>query len=244
MYQPPRTSTRLEDDTDRAASSSNPRAYDHSARKRPLQAERQYSFAFFMPRAPDQDEGLQEDVIAQGLISVEEAAECFLRFTERMLPHFPIVVFPPGTTAPVVRRKRPVLFLAILGAASGHLGDGARKLLVEQLMKIFANRIFMRGDKDLDLVQAIQVSAIWYFPPESFDEVKVYHLFHLAAIMATELDFGRAARPSTFRLSLHKDGDLSRPGELGRPALGAFRLNEPQPECQRAWLSCYIVCGM
>ncbi len=191
-----------------------------------------------MPEAPDQDRVAPEDVVDQGLISIEEAAECFLRFTDIMLPHFPVVVFTPGITAAVVRRTRPVLFLAILGAASGHLGEGVRKMLVEELMRTYANRIIMRGDKSLDLLQAIQVSAIWYFPPEHFDEIKVYQLFHMAAVMATELDFRRAARQSPSTLSLLKDGDSA------RPLLGASRPKEPQPDCQRAWLSCYIVCGM
>jgi hypothetical protein len=237
---------RLEDDADRAASSSHPRACDNTTRKRALQAEHPYSLTFFMPRPADQDKDLQEDVIDQGLLSVEEAMECFSRFTDTMLPHFPVVVFPSGTTAPIVRRTRPALFLAILGAASGYLGDGVRKLLVEELMRTFANRITMRGDKSLDLVQAIQVAAIWYFPPERFDEIKVYQLFHLAAIIATELDFGRAApaRSSTSRLSLLKDGELNRPGDLGHHLLGASRPSEPESECQRAWLSCYIVCNM
>jgi len=244
MHRPPRRRMRLKDDADQAASSSHPRACDITTRKRALQAEHPYSLTFFMPRTADQDKDLQEDVIDQGLLSVEEAMECFSRFTDSMLPHFPVVVFPPGTTTPMVRRTRPALFLAILGAASGHLDDGVRKLLVEELMRTFANRIIMRGDKSLDLVQALQVAAIWYFPPERFDEIKVYQLFQLAAIMATELDFGRAARSSTTRLSLLKDGELNRPGNLGHPPLGASRLSEPEPECQRAWLSCYIVCNM
>jgi hypothetical protein len=234
---------RLEDDADQAASSSHPRACDITTRKRALQAEHSYSLTFFMPRTVDQDKD-PRDVIDQGLLSVEEAMECFSRFTDSMLPHFPVVVFPPRTTAPMVRRTRPALFLAILGAASSHLGDGVRKLLVEELMRTFANRIIMRGDKSLDLVQALQVAAIWYFPPERFDEIKVYQPFHLAAIMATELDFGRAARSSTTRLSLLKDGELNRLGDLGHPPLGASRPSEPEPECQRAWLSCYIVCNM
>jgi hypothetical protein len=207
-------------------------------RKKALQAEHHYSFAFFMSAAPDPDKDLQKDVIGQGIISVEEAVECFVRFRDVMLPHFPVVVFPPGTTATIVRRTRPVLFNAILAAASGNLGEGVRKLLVEELMRTFANWILTKGNKSLDLVQALQVSAIWYFPPERFDEVQVYQLFHLAAIMTTELDFRRARRPSTSRLSPPKEGDL------GHPPQGISRPKESESECQRAWLSCYITCGM
>ena len=207
-------------------------------RRRTLQAEHQYSFAFFLPRPSEPDKDLPVDVIDQGLISLEEAEECFVRFTEVMLPHFPIVVFPPGTTASIVRRTRPVLFLAILGAASGHLGEGIRKTLMEEVMRTFADRIIMRGDKNLDLVQAIQVSAVWYFPPEHFDEIRVYQFIHMAAIMAIELDFVRAARPSTSRLSLLKDAEVARPPPINSAP------KEPQAECQRALLCCYILCGM
>jgi hypothetical protein len=226
-------------DADQAASSSASAKRDQKTRRRrTLQAEHQYSVAFFLPRPPETDKDLPEDVIDQGLISLEEADECFVRFTEAMLPHFPVVVFPPGTTASTVRRTRPILFLAILGAASGHLGEGVRKALVEEVMRTYADRMFMSGDKNLDLVQAIQVSAVWYFPPERFGEVKVYQMIHLAAIVAIDLDFYQATRRSTSRLPLRRDA------EVESQPLGASRPKEPQLECQRALLCCYILCGM
>jgi hypothetical protein len=191
-----------------------------------------------LPRPPDPESIVHEDVIDQGLISLEEAENCFARFIEVMLPHFPVVVFPPGITVSAVRRTRPVLFLAVLGAASGILGEGSRKALVGEVMRTFADRIIMTGEKNLDLVQAIQVSAVWYFPPERFDEVKVYQLIHMATIMAIELDFVQAARPSTSRLSLLKDG------LTGRPLTASSPPKKPQADCQRALLTCYILCGM
>lgn len=224
-------------DADQAASSSASAKRDQKKR-RTLQAEHQYSFAFFLPRPPETDKDFPEDVIDQGLISLKEAEECFVRFTEAMLPHFPVVVFPPGTTASIVRRTRPILFLAILGAASGHLGERIRKALVEEAMRTYADRMFMSGDKNLDLVQAIQVSAAWYFPPERFGEVKAYQIIHLAAIVAIDLDFLQATRRSTSRLSLLRDA------EVGPQPPGASRPKEPQLECQRALLCCYILCGM
>lgn len=239
MQATPRRSVRHGDlDAAQGASSSAPAKRDQKTRKRTLQAEHQYSFAFFLPRPSHLEQDFPEDVIDQGLISLEEAEECFVRFTEVMLPHFPVVVFPPGTTASILRRTRPVLFLAILGAASGHLGDGIRKTLVDEVMRTYADRMFMGSHRNLDLVQAIQVSAAWYFPPERFDEVKAYQLMHMAALLAIELDFLRPARPSTYRLSLRKDA------EVGPPPLGPSRPMELQSECQRALLCCYILCGM
>jgi len=239
MHKTPRRIVRHEDlDADQAASSSAPANRDHQMRRRILQAEHQYSFAFFLPRPSQPDKDLPEDVIDQGLISLQEAEECFVRFTEVMLPHFPVVVFPPGTTASIIRRKRSVLFLAILGAACGYLGEGIQKMVMDEVMKTYADRIIMSGDKNLDLVQAIQVSAIWYFPPERFDEVRVYQFIHMAAIMVIELDFVRAARPSTSRLSLLKEAEVGRPPPIHSAPKG------PQAECQRALLCSYILCGM
>src|SRR5208282_5524518 len=80
-------------------SSPTPARPDHMTKRKSLHPEHQYSFSFFLPRPPDPDSILQEDVIDQGLISLEEAEECFVRFTEVMLPHFPVVAFPPGITA-------------------------------------------------------------------------------------------------------------------------------------------------
>lgn len=58
-------------------------------------------------------------------------------------------------------------------------------------MQIFADSIIVHGQKSLELVQAIMISVIWYFPPEHFEELKFYQLVHLAAVMAIDIGLGR-----------------------------------------------------
>lgn len=214
---------------------SNP---DDRARRKTLNAEHQYSYSFFLPKIPKADHIIQNDIISQGMLSLEEAEQIFTRFTESMLPHFPAIAFPPGTTVSTLRGTKPALLLAILGAASNIMGGSVQRELMAEVLKNYADRIVVKGDKDLDLLQAIQVSVLWYFPPEHFNEVKVYQFIHMAAIMAIELEFGQPARSCSSRLPMIKN---ARPSQLvpKDPLLDTSKRDE-----QRALLTCYILCSM
>ncbi len=132
----------------------------------------------------------QSDVVDRGIIAMDEVPVLFQRYTDRMGVHLPAIVFPPGTTAAEVRTKSPVLFLAIMSVASSETPNTQRQL-VKELMQIFADEIIMRGHKSLELVQALIISVVWYFPPEHFEELKFYQMVHLAAVMALDIGLGR-----------------------------------------------------
>ncbi|KAI1274359.1 hypothetical protein F5Y07DRAFT_217182 [Xylaria sp. FL0933] len=133
---------------------------------------------------------LQPDVVDRAIIALEQVPVLFHRYTDRMAVHLPVVVFPPGTTAADVRTKSPILFLAIMSVASSETPNLQRQL-VKELMQIFADEIVVRGHKSLELVQALIVSVVWYFPPEHFEELKFYQMVHLAAVMALDIGLGR-----------------------------------------------------
>ncbi|KAK5635824.1 hypothetical protein RRF57_011536 [Xylaria bambusicola] len=130
------------------------------------------------------------DIVDRGIITLDEMATLFKRYTDRMAIHLPAVVFPPGTTAAEIRITRPILFLSIMSVASSETPNMQRQL-VKELMQIFADKIIMRGHKSLELVQAIIISVVWYFPPEHFEELKFYQMVHLAAVMALDMGLGR-----------------------------------------------------
>lgn len=205
---------------------------------RPRDAVRDHARRFLPPGAviampSDHDAGIPfiqyVDVIDQQLLSMDMATGLFDFFNERMAPHFPAVVFPPGTTAQEIRKTRPTLFLAILAAASGGTSHpDLRCALQKETKKAFAERIIVGSEKSLELVQALLVSSLYYYPPDVFEELTFYLLIHLASSMALDIGLGaKPRRPKAASLARNYDtadtySALSA-GERGVPP--------PQPSC-------------
>lgn len=160
------------------------------------------------------------DVVDRKLLSMEMASSIFDHYVENMVPHFPAVVFPLGTTAGDIRRKKPTLFLAILAAASGKYPD-LHRVLYTEISRTFADRVMVNGEKSLELVQALVLCTMWYFVPDHYVELKFYMYIHLAAVMA--LDIGIAKKKRPMRGSLRAP-----PQEPKNPAMGPGRNNEQE----------------
>ncbi|RPB03061.1 hypothetical protein L873DRAFT_1826418 [Choiromyces venosus 120613-1] len=131
------------------------------------------------------------DVIDRQLLGMEMARKIFDHYVEDLAPHFPAVVFPPGTIADKVRAKSPTLFLAILASASGTSHPDLHRALHKEISRALADKIMINGEKSLEIVQALLVTTVWYYPPEHFEELKFYMLIHQAAVMALEIGLGR-----------------------------------------------------
>jgi hypothetical protein len=172
------------------------------------------------------------DVIDRGIVTPDMAAKMFECYVERMALHMPAVVFPPSTTSNEVRKNKPTLFLAILATASCMNYPQLQKPLTNEIMSIFAERIICNGEKSLELIQALHVSTLWYWPPDHFKELKFYQLIHIAAVMAIDIGMGRPAKASKKSVELFRNH--------------GWRKNPyPDPEtieARRAWLTCYFLC--
>lgn len=170
------------------------------------------------------------DVIDKGFVDVEVATAAFDRYVNDMAPQVPVVVFPPGTKMEDIRRTKPFLLHAILSVAVGPIRPSAQVPLVHELYKMIAEMVVMRGEKSLELVQAISVSFMWYMPPDHFEELKFYQLIHMAVIMAMDVGMNRRTRTA------------GRPFNLIRDLLGKkpSSLDPDAPETRRAWLGCYF----
>ncbi|KAI1259299.1 hypothetical protein F5Y18DRAFT_312370 [Xylariaceae sp. FL1019] len=172
------------------------------------------------------------DIIDRGIITMDDAAVLFRRYTDGMAPHLPAVVFPGGTTVAEVRKTRPILFLSVMAVAASETPNIQRQM-VKELMQIFAEKIVLTGEKSLELVQAIMISVIWYFPPEHFEELRFYQMVHMAAVMAIDIGLGRRQNSPKSRLIPYTWRDHP------------FR-KEPLPdpltiEARRTWLACYFL---
>lgn len=176
------------------------------------------------------------DVIDRGIVSSEWATQIFNRYVSNLVPIMPVVVFPPNTTAAEIRKMKPVLFLAILCAGSSTDYPDLQKTLTKEVMSIYADRIICNGEKTLELIQALQVSTLWYWPPEHFEELKFYQLVHLAAVMAIDINISRKSKSRTYRDSKSVAG-LWRDQPWRRTPF-------PDPEsveARRAWCACYFM---
>lgn len=171
------------------------------------------------------------DVVERGILSAEKASELFQRYNTHMMPHMPAVVFPSGTSADDLRRSKPLLFLAIMSASSSESPHVQRRL-VKELMQIFAEKIIITGEKSLEIVQALQVAVIWYWPPEHFEELKFYQLVHIGAVMALDIGLGRRTGGRKTQIPYQW---------RNHPLKRALPPDPTSVECRRAWLASYFL---
>ncbi|KAL1842097.1 hypothetical protein VTJ49DRAFT_6079 [Mycothermus thermophilus] len=174
------------------------------------------------------------DVIDRGLLTMDLATELFQRYKNHMCPHLPAVIFPPSMTAAELRTTKPTLFLAIMAAAC-FSNPSVQRTLTHELMQVLADSIVVRGRKSLELVQALQVATIWYWPPDNFEELKFYQLVHMAVVMAIDLGLGRRKNVR---------GGVPRHLPIHHRDLPLRKHPPPDPttlEARRAWITAYFL---
>ncbi|KAE8348423.1 hypothetical protein BDV28DRAFT_161368 [Aspergillus coremiiformis] len=171
------------------------------------------------------------DVIDRGLVSAAVASEAFTRYVDHMSPHIPMVVFPPGTTMGDIRKTKPVLLHAIIAVAVGPFQPELQIPLIEDFYKVIAERVVVKGEKSLDLVQGLLVTCNWYIPPDHFEELKFYQLTHMAVTLAMDIGMYRRPMPKSRPWILIKDLILKK-----SPAQ-----DPDSAEARRAWLGCYFL---
>ncbi|PYH72154.1 Zn(II)2Cys6 transcription factor [Aspergillus vadensis CBS 113365] len=134
------------------------------------------------------------DVVDRGIVSLDMAQTLVSFFINEQMQFYPMVVLPSNTTAESLRRTSPVLFLSILAASSMTLNPHLAETLNEEMLKIFAERFFLRQEKSVELIQSILLMLIFYFPPTSRLQGQYYQYTHIATTMTLEL--GIAAGPA------------------------------------------------
>lgn len=151
------------------------------------------------------------------IISRTTAESIFTRYVCVLSPQCPVVVFSADTTAAEIRENKPALFLCILSVASSAVCTVAeQKELTSKARELIAERVACRGEKSLELIQALQVSSLWYRAPEHYRQVNLYQLVQMATTMAMDVGLDRMDRWTGSTLL-----------ELA--------------EAQRAWLGCFLL---
>ncbi|CRK48630.1 hypothetical protein BN1723_008123 [Verticillium longisporum] len=129
------------------------------------------------------------DIVDRGIISSQKADALLSRYNTQLVPHMPAVIFPPDLTATELRETRPTLFLAVATAASTDTPE-LQRLLSHELTRVFAEKIMIRAEKSLELVQALQITVTWYWLPDEYDQVHIYHLTTTCISMAIDIGLG------------------------------------------------------
>ncbi|PYH43295.1 C6 zinc finger domain protein [Aspergillus saccharolyticus JOP 1030-1] len=136
----------------------------------------------------------REDVIDRGVLSLEYANELVAFYVTELTAFAPIVVLPPHTTATQLRQSAPVLFLSVIAAASVSLDAQLAAVLNQEIIRVYAERFFINGDKSLELVQALLIMIVFYHPPDSPLKLQFYQYTHIAATMALEIGLASKRR--------------------------------------------------
>ncbi|KAK6496040.1 hypothetical protein TWF481_002066 [Arthrobotrys musiformis] len=202
------------------------------------------NFNFMMP--PPSIKVPLEDVIGRNLVSESQAEQYFSLFIE-MSAHFPFYVVPHGTTWKTLRRDKPVLLMAILCTASG-IEKRVQLVLDKDFRRVFSEKIFVQGEKTLELLQAGLIYLSWFqchFSPKTQIFLQMTHIF---ISLVTDLGYDRKpdkVKPPTGVVG--NDGNVASPmfSEAGsEPAGSPSKIEEQEfrsKEVRRAFLGCWWI---
>lgn len=175
------------------------------------------------------------DIIDRGIISMDQAGELFNIYRNDIAPKYPAVTIPETCLIEDLRESRPTLFLAVLAAASGKVDPSLYSTLHSEIILAYAHRTLMLGEKNIELVQAMLVTVIWYYPPGKFAQLKAYEYIHMAASMA--MDIGIGSTPS--RRAVRPEADASMTEQYTAERNYPTVAEAQDLEERRTFLACY-----
>jgi hypothetical protein len=169
------------------------------------------------------------DVIDRGVLSMDVANELVASYLINLVQFFPVVALPEGTTTFELRNAKPVLFLAIIAATSLGVDPDLSQKLNEELIQVYADEIFVKAQKSLEMIQSLLVTVLYYCPKDSAANLQFYQYTHMAATMALDLGIGSKPR-------MHE----STPGRQSGPKQDNFYDSRLLENC-RTILACYVM---
>jgi hypothetical protein len=193
-------------------------------------SQRGTSNGFMSPSESDPIPASQaSDVIGRGLLSMDVANDLVASYLANLVQFFPIVALPEGTRAFELRNSKPVLFLAIIAATSLGVDPDLSHKLNEELIRVYADLIFVKGQKSLELVQSLLITVLYYCPTDSAANLQFYQYTHMAVTMALDLGIGSKPRMDEYTAR-------------GNPGLKEDSLyNQELLENSRTILACYVM---
>ncbi|EXJ78958.1 hypothetical protein A1O3_08458 [Capronia epimyces CBS 606.96] len=183
----------------------------------------------------DGDDATPEVLIAQGLLSMEDAERYIERFRQSCA-YFPFVVLPPDETFSTVLRERPLLLhaaLAVAMSAEVHL----QKVLEKSFKEVMLSKLMFEAEKSIDLLQSILVYIAWghFFHIPKRDQS--YQLLQMAVGLCVELGLNTSPTLAMRKVGLHlnhytpsadSEGDAFWSREARRVFLGCYHISTMQ----------------
>ncbi|TVY82902.1 Transcriptional regulator WAR1 [Lachnellula suecica] len=161
---------------------------------------------------------------------METASALFKTYIDDLYKHYPAVPFPDGTSAEEIRRTQPTLFLAVIAAAAAKTDPHLYSSLNTEVLATYSNRTVIHSEKSLELVKAMIVSSVWYYPPGRFSQLKFYEYIHMASTMA--MDLGIGTNPKASRARRGADSNKLTPESVP---------NDGEMDKRRIFLVCYLI---
>lgn len=131
----------------------------------------------------------------QTLVMDDAEAEALLRhFRQDQAPYSPFVEIAEDTTAASLRAEKPLLFLAIMMAAS-HDNTARQETFSRAAVSLVADQLLVQGRKNLALLQGMLVLLNWYHT-QIFVNPQITNLLHLSTALTTDLGLNQAPTPA------------------------------------------------
>jgi hypothetical protein len=138
---------------------------------------------------------IDNDIIDRGIISTSQAEELLDIYRTHLVHESPGVVISNDWTAEQLRKRKPVLFHAVMAAASNSKGAIFSTRLHEEVVQLYARSIMINAEKSIQHIQALFITVTYNNPPNSPAQLQVYLFCNMAASLALEL--GLASKPRT-----------------------------------------------
>ncbi|KAI5779764.1 hypothetical protein EDC01DRAFT_776795 [Geopyxis carbonaria] len=181
------------------------------------------------------------DPIESGLLSYNYAEEIFNTYITCIMPGCPIVPFTSEIDMSIVRKEKPILFLSIMVAALQMFDDDAlRMTLNTDLMRCFSEHIIVRGNKSLELIQALCLSVMWAPHCDSPREYKLNQMVHLISSLASDIEMTMPARPRHPIFPVLRDSGLA--VACWDISAGGSTFDRGTADSKRGLLGCYFAC--
>ena len=164
------------------------------------------------------------DIVERHIPDEATALNSFRHYSEFMAPRMPVVIFPSNINPAMIRQSMPVLFLAIMAVAGPRV---AQPRLTDAFVEtIVSDRIMKGGEKSLELLQALEVLAIWYWPSNGNDDAFSLYIA-IASQMALDLKIDQTGPGEPWSAWVAENPQLSTAEihEGARALLGTFLLS-------------------
>jgi hypothetical protein len=128
-------------------------------------------------------------------VDVDEAEELLHHFQQHQAALVPYIEIPATTTASQLHDERPLLFLAVMTAAS-HYDAQRQEAFSKASIAWLADHVLIQGQKNLGLFQGMLLLLGW-FHTQIYVNPQITNLLHLCMAMSVDLGLNQSTPPVT-----------------------------------------------